>query len=86
MTSPRVTAQDATNREPHAFEGSVLLNSLNCILRTSGGEATSRWGKRRDKLLIEANWEDEQTRKHILILIAMWLVPDGVALQRDGAG
>ena len=85
MSAPGMTAQDAANGKPQPFNGTVLLQGLNRVLRTRGRIATRGGSERRDILLIEADGEDEQAGKHSVILWARWVVPDGVALQLGGA-
>lgn len=86
MSAPGMTAQDAANGKPQSFNGTVLLQGLNRVLRTRGRIATRGGSERRDILLIEADGEDEQAGKHRLIRRARWRVLDGVAPLHGGEG
>ena len=61
MSSPGMAAQDASDGEVEAFDGTMLLQGFDGILRTGRREAARRRCHRRDESLIETNGEDEQT-------------------------
>lgn len=55
--SPRVASQQSTYGKPKTFDGSVLYNSLACILRACGLKSARGWGERRDASLIKPYWQ-----------------------------
>lgn len=61
MSSPRMTAKDATHSEIHPFERTVLAERLDCILRASWGVAARRRSEGGDEFLIEADGKNEQS-------------------------
>ncbi len=66
IASPRMTTKNSTHGKVETFYNSVSLNGFDSILGTSGGKATGGRGQRRDKTLIEPDWEDQEATEHCL--------------------
>ena len=60
MSSPWMTAKDATHSEIRPFERTVLAERLDCILRASWGVAARRRSEGGDEFLIEADGKNEK--------------------------
>lgn len=57
--APRVATKDAAHREPQTLKRAVLLQSLEGVLRTSGGKPTRGGREGGHALTIETNGNDQ---------------------------
>ena len=62
-TSPRMTAQDASNGEIKPFQRAVHLDGLEGIARTRRSETTRGGKQRRDAGTIEIDGEKKEKRE-----------------------
>lgn len=60
MSAPGMAAQQSAQCEPKSFDGSVLSESLDGVLRASGSESAGWRRERRDVALVEAYGSNEQ--------------------------
>lgn len=68
-TAPRMAAKYSFGAEPYTFNNPVDLNRLYHILRTSRAVTAASGAKRRYKILVESNRQNQQLfhRKYFLV-------------------
>ena len=62
-TSPGVATQDAADGQVQSFEGAVLADGFDGILRAGGGEAARGAQHGRDAALVEVDGHEQQPRQ-----------------------
>ena len=65
MSAPRMTTQQSAQCEPKSFEGSVLSECFDCVLRASGSEPASWRREWRNVALVDAYWGDEHLYEQV---------------------